>query len=70
MHTLHIFVLCKNFIYPPASILEKKVWMVSEIEKGDVFRPTYLASKGGRLVNASVQGGGHKVLALKGRPLS
>ncbi len=43
--------------------------MVSEIETGDVFRAAYLVSRGGMVVKATVQGGEHVVLTLKGEDL-
>ena len=43
--------------------------MVYEVETGDVFRAAYLVSRGGWVVKATVQGGDHVVLSLKGEDL-
>lgn len=43
--------------------------MLYEVETGDVFRAAYLVSRGGMVVKATVQGGDHVVLTLKGEDL-
>ena len=43
--------------------------MRDEIETGDVFRAAYLVSRGGQVVKATVQGGDHVVLTVKGEDI-
>ena len=43
--------------------------MVYEMETGDVFRAAYLVSRGGVVVKATVQGGDHVVLTVKGEDI-